>query len=62
MGTAGTRYKLTKNYVLVDKGNKRNPKVFRKWSKVDVVYGSRVQVLDEAKVKLDEDNNVVFAV
>jgi CRISPR-associated protein Cas5t len=62
IGTAGTRYKLTKNYVLVDKGNKRNPKVFRKWNKVDVVYGSRVQVLDEAKVKLDEDNNIVFAV
>lgn len=60
IGIAGTRYKLTKNYVLVDKGNKRYPKVFRKWNKVDVIYGSRVQVLAEAKVKLDENNNIVF--
>ena len=58
---AGTRYKLTKNYVLVNQGTKSYPKVFRKWNKVDVIYGSRIQVLDEAKVKLDEDNNVVFA-
>ena len=62
IGAAGTRYKLTKNYVLVNEGNKRNPKVFRKWNKVDVVYGSRIQVLDEAKVKVDEDNNIIFAV
>lgn len=61
MGTAGTRYRLTKDYTLVDQGTKRYPKVFRKWNKVDVVYGSRVQVLDEAKVKLDEDKYVVFA-
>ncbi|MGN9165152.1 type I-B CRISPR-associated protein Cas5b [Tissierellaceae bacterium HCP3S3_D8] len=61
IGTAGTRYKLTKNYVLVDQGNKRYPKVFREWNKVDVIYGSRIQVLDEAKVKLDEDKNIVFA-
>jgi len=60
-GTAGTRYKLNKNYVLVNQGTNRYPKVFRKWNRVDVVYASKVQVLDEAKVKLDEDNIVVFA-
>ncbi|SJZ74364.1 CRISPR-associated protein Cas5 [Garciella nitratireducens] len=61
LGTAGTRYKLNKNYVLVNQGTKRHPKVFRKWNKVDVIYGSRIQVLDGAKVKLDEDKNIVFA-
>ena len=61
IGTAGTRYKLNKNYVLENQGTKRYPKVFRKWNKVDVVYASKVQVLDEAKVKLDEDNIVIFA-
>jgi CRISPR-associated protein Cas5t len=62
IGTAGTRYKLTKNYVLVNEGTKRNPKMFRHWNKVDVVYGSRLQVLAEAKVKVDEDSNIIFAV
>lgn len=60
MGTAGTRYKLNKNYTLVNQGTKKRPKMFRKWDRVDVIYGSRIQVLDEAEVKLDEDKNVVF--
>lgn len=58
---AGTRYKLTKNYVLVNRGTKKYQKLFRKWNKVDVIYGSRIQVLAEAKIKLDEDENIVFA-
>ncbi len=58
---AGTRYKLTKNYKLIDKGNKRNPKLFRKWNKVDVIYASMIKVLTDAEVNLDEDYNVVFA-
>lgn len=61
IAAAGTRYKLTKNYVLVNKGSKRNQKLFREWSYVEVVYGSKIQVIDEAVVMLDKDNNVVFA-
>ncbi|NLN40859.1 MAG: type I-B CRISPR-associated protein Cas5 [Clostridiales bacterium] len=56
---AGTRYKLNKNYVLAEMGTRG---VFRKWNKVDVVYGSNIQVLEEAKVKIDEDNNIVFSI
>lgn len=60
IGVAGTRYKLNKNYVLEDQGTKRYPKIFRKWNKVDVVYASKVHVLDEAIAKLDEDNLAIF--
>ncbi len=60
--SAGTRYKLTKNYILVDKGTKRNLRIFRQWNKVDVLYVSRIQISDDAIIKLDEDDNIVFAV
>ncbi len=61
---AGTRYRLTKNYVLVDKGTKRYPKVFRQWNKVDVVYASKVQAQAQeyAIIQLDGDDNIVFSV
>ncbi len=60
--SAGTRYRLTKDYVLVDKGTKRYPKVFRKWNKVDVIYGSKIQILEHSVIQLDEDDNIVFSV
>lgn len=60
--SAGTRYRLTKNYELVNKGTKRYQKVFRQWNKVDVVYASRIQVLGETIIQLDEDDNIVFSV
>lgn len=59
--SAGTRYKLTRDYILVEKGTKRYPKVYREWNKVDVLYASKIQVLDETIIKLDEDDNIVFA-
>lgn len=59
---SGTRYRLTKSYKLLDIGTKRYPKVFRKWNKVDVIYGSNIQVPEESKVNLDEDQNVVFPI
>lgn len=62
IGTAGTRYKLTKDYILTEQGAKRSPKVFRKWNKVDVIYGSKIQALEEALIKIDEDKNIVFAI
>lgn len=60
--SAGTRYKLTKNYVLVDKGTKRYPRVFRQWNKVDVIYASRVQAQEDTIIQLDEDDNIVFLI
>jgi len=55
----GTRYKLTKNYELANLGSKRAPKIFRKWSKVDVIYASATG-LEEGTVILDEDDYIVF--
>lgn len=61
-GVAGTRYKLNKDYTLVDQGTKRYPKVFRRWNKVDVIYGSKIQVREYTQIKLDHDNNIVFMI
>lgn len=58
--SAGTRYRLTKNYIPIEKGT--DGKVFRQWNKVDVVYASKVQALDDAIIQLDEDDNIVFLV
>lgn len=58
----GTRYKLNKDYTLVDQGTKRYPKVFRKWNKVDVIYGSKIQVREYTEIKIDHDKNIVFMI
>lgn len=58
----GTRYRLTKNYELVDYGTKRYPKVFRKWHKVDVIHTSGIIAVEDEKLLIDEDKNVVFAI
>ena len=57
----GTRYKLTKDYELVNYGSKNEPKIFRRWNKVDVLYGSATALADEIFM-VDEDNIVAFLV
>lgn len=56
---SGTRYKLTKNYDLVNSGSEKVPKIFRRWNKVDVLYSS-VTALSEGVFMVDEDNIVAF--
>jgi CRISPR-associated protein Cas5t len=58
---SGTRYKLPKNYELVNYGSKNMPKFFRKWNKVDVIYGSATALADEFFM-VDEDTIVAFMV
>ncbi|MDP4177444.1 MAG: type I-B CRISPR-associated protein Cas5b [Bacillota bacterium] len=58
----GTRYKIPKNYYLVNYGTEKTPKIFRKWEKKDVVYGTNLSALFDNEVYIDEDNNVVFMV
>ena len=60
--TAGTYYMINKEYKLVNKGTKKSPKVFRQWKKVKVLYASKITVLEEAKMMVDQDNNFVFAI
>lgn len=59
---SGTRYKLNKNYELVNYGTKKSPKIFRNWKKEEVIYGSNISALRRKKVSLDEDNNIIFAI
>lgn len=58
----GTRFKLPKNYEIVEYGSGKNKKLFRKWNKVDVVYGSRISATKRSIVLVDEDRNLVFMV
>lgn len=58
----GTRYTLNKNYELVNHGTEKKPKMFRKWNKKEVVFGSSVSVLRNRIATIDEDNIIVFAV
>lgn len=58
---SGTRYKLNKNYELLNYGSKKAPKIFRRWNKVDVVYASATALADETFM-LDEDNMLAFMV
>ncbi|NBI06182.1 type I-B CRISPR-associated protein Cas5b [Senegalia massiliensis] len=58
---SGTKYKINKNYELINHGSKKNPKVFRKWNKIDVIYSSRIIAPEWETVLVDEDNNIVFS-
>lgn len=57
----GTRYKLPKNYELVNHGTKNAPKLFRRWHKVDVIFSSATALAKEAFM-LDEDHFVAYLV
>lgn len=61
VSVSGTRYNLTKNYELVNHGSKKTPKYFRKWSKIETLYGTNISAIRNEIVKLDEDGYVVFA-
>lgn len=56
----GTMYKLTKNYEIVNYGNKKTPKLFRKWNKIKVHYVSNLSVPRRKEIILDEDRCLVF--
>ncbi|MFZ3170620.1 MAG: CRISPR-associated protein Cas5 [Carboxydocellales bacterium] len=57
----GTRYKLTKNYELVNYGSEAAPKIFRRWNKVDVIHASATALAEET-FQVDEDNVIAFMV
>lgn len=58
----GTRYKLNKDYKLEEFGKGNSKKIFRKWSKIDVLYTSSIFADDEGLINIDEDNNLVLLV
>lgn len=54
--TKGTMYNLTKNYELVNIGNKKSPKYFRKWNKVKVIYGTHISLSEDMTVFCDGED------
>lgn len=52
----GTKYKLNKNYQLQNIKNK----TIRNWSKVDVIYTSHINIVEDSYALLDEDGNPIF--
>lgn len=57
----GTRYKLPKNYDLVNYGTENTPKLFRRWHKVDVIFSSATALAEKAFM-VDEDDFVAYLV
>lgn len=57
----GTRYRLPKDYTLVNYGTAKNPKIFRKYNKHDVLYSSGVIALRRKTLLMDKDD-IVFLV
>lgn len=56
----GTKYKISKNYELINYGTKKSPKIFRQWTKVDVHYVSNIVSLRRKETVIDEDKYMVF--
>jgi len=56
----GTRYKITKDYKLVNYGSEKSPKIFRKWNKVDVLYARGITAVSGELIYRDTNNNIVF--
>ncbi|QAT61876.1 type I-B CRISPR-associated protein Cas5 [Acidilutibacter cellobiosedens] len=59
---SGTRYKINKNYELVNLGTLNKPKIIRRWNKIDVIYGGNISALGDEILTMDEDGNVLFAI
>ncbi|HAN10258.1 MAG TPA: type I-B CRISPR-associated protein Cas5 [Clostridiales bacterium] len=60
--TRGTRYKLNKNYELVNHGTNKSPKIFREWNKVDVIYSSKIGAPEDARIMIDNEEKIIFAI
>ena len=60
MNIYGTRYELTKNYILNNIGTKSKPKMIRSWEKEEVIYSSNIKGFKRREVPVDTDNEIVF--
>ena len=56
----GTMYNLTKDYVSVNYGSAKSPKIFRKWNKIKVHYVSNIVASRRRAITVDEDSYMVF--
>ena len=60
MNIYGTRYELTKKYILNNIGTKSKPKMIRSWEKEEVIYSSNIKGFKRREVPVDTDNEIVF--
>ena len=60
MNIYGTRYELTKNYILNNIGTKSKPKMIRSWEKEEVIYSSNIKGFKRREVPVDTDDEIVF--
>ena len=60
MNIYGTRYELTKNYILNNIGTKAKPKMIRSWEKEKVIYSSNIKGFKRREVPVDTDDEIVF--
>ena len=60
--STGTRYKLPKKYIVEQYGSGKSQKTFRRWEKIEVVYGSNIIATEDSTILVDEDGHFVFAV
>lgn len=57
---SGTQYRLNKNYIPVDYGTSKAPKIFRKWDTVDVIYSHSFTMKRKRLFHKDDQNDFVF--
>ena len=60
IGIYGTRYELTKNYILDNIGTEDKPQMIRSWEKEEVIYSSNIKGFKRREVPVDTDNEIVF--
>lgn len=52
----GTLYELNKDYELINVGNKKNPRWFRKWNRVRAIYLSDIEIYEDSRIWKDENH------
>ena len=60
IGIYGTRYELTKNYILDNIGTEDKPQMIRFWKKEEVIYSSNIKGFKRREVPVDTDDEIVF--
>ena len=60
IGIYGTRYELTKNYILDNIGTEDKPQMIRSWEKEEVIYSSNIKGFKRREVPVDTDDEIVL--
>ncbi|WP_239255463.1 type I-B CRISPR-associated protein Cas5b [Listeria ilorinensis] len=61
-GAVGTRYRLTKNYRVINRGTAKRPKISRQWNFIEVHYLTDFAVLEDTLQWQDEQGDIVLPI